>query len=433
MPAKLAAAVAVAAAVVANARDNAMEQTVDAEGTCEEGDCSKVMLLQSNIAMHEIAADKHVKRKATKTSCDASTPPENGNVGNCTSSLAANATCQPVCNSGYTESGLSSCSGDGVFTAATCGAPVRLFDGVRCSQVNTYYAFETVGCADIENGDCTEEECSDFIKKFSSNASQLYFNMPPSKSSCGVIFDPDIDCTDSDNHYDGNELTWRAIYAVRDYSCNASIAPEHGTIGDCTDDLASGATCTPRCYVGYALSGEVSCNNGALTYSATCEIDSTHTVWACDASTPPANGVVGDCTDSLTSGTTCQPICNEGYFLSCLTYCYSGPLTMGQCNPPTLIGVGVRCITQSWIDGNARCNVTGCSPYECAQYIRDNADDLTKDCSQDYFNYGAKGGGCGCIDQGINCSDASNLNIGNDEQIKDAYAYPAQTGVACAR
>ena len=53
------------------------------------------------------------------TCCDASTAPTNGASGNCPSSLASGSTCQPTCNSGYTVSGMSSCTA-GTLTAATC-------------------------------------------------------------------------------------------------------------------------------------------------------------------------------------------------------------------------------------------------------------------------------------------------------------------------
>ena len=33
---------------------------------------------------------------------------------------------------------------------------------------------------------------------------------------------------------------------------------------------------------------------------------------ACDASLPPLNGAVGNCTDTLVSGTSCVPECNPG-------------------------------------------------------------------------------------------------------------------------
>jgi hypothetical protein len=39
-------------------------------------------------------------------------------------------------------------------------------------------------------------------------------------------------------------------------------------------------------------------------------------VMNCDASTAPTNGGVGSCTNSLASGSTCQPTCNSGYTVS---------------------------------------------------------------------------------------------------------------------
>merc|ERR1712205_64593 len=53
--------------------------------------------------------------------CDASAAPANGDVGDCTSTLASGSTCQPTCNVGYTVSGTSSCT-LGTLTAATCSA-----------------------------------------------------------------------------------------------------------------------------------------------------------------------------------------------------------------------------------------------------------------------------------------------------------------------
>ena len=51
--------------------------------------------------------------------CDASAPPANGGLGDCTTYLANGSTCQPTCNAGYTVSGTSSCSA-GTLTSATC-------------------------------------------------------------------------------------------------------------------------------------------------------------------------------------------------------------------------------------------------------------------------------------------------------------------------
>jgi hypothetical protein len=52
----------------------------------------------------------------------------------------------------------------------------------------------------------------------------------------------------------------------------------------------------------------------------------------CDASAPPANGGVGDCVEYLSSGTTCQPTCDEGYIVSGKTSCdAAGTLTAADC------------------------------------------------------------------------------------------------------
>ena len=62
----------------------------------------------------------------TPAFCDASSAPTNGGVGTCTSSLPVGSTCQPVCDSGYTVSGATLCvaaaSSSASLSAATCVA-----------------------------------------------------------------------------------------------------------------------------------------------------------------------------------------------------------------------------------------------------------------------------------------------------------------------
>ena len=48
---------------------------------------------------------------------------------------------------------------------------------------------------------------------------------------------------------------------------------------------------------------------------------------ACDASYPPLNGDVGNCTDTLMSGTSCVPTCDAGYVLKGVTSCTDRVLT----------------------------------------------------------------------------------------------------------
>jgi len=52
----------------------------------------------------------------------------------------------------------------------------------------------------------------------------------------------------------------------------------------------------------------------------------------CDASAPPANGAVGDCTSTLASGSTCQPTCNAGYTVSGTSSCLVGTFTTAECS-----------------------------------------------------------------------------------------------------
>ena len=54
---------------------------------------------------------------------------------------------------------------------------------------------------------------------------------------------------------------------------------------------------------------------------------------ACDASLAPLNGAVGNCTDTLVSGTSCVPTCNTGYVLEGVTSCTDRVLTGAICAP----------------------------------------------------------------------------------------------------
>ena len=62
--------------------------------------------------------------------------------------------------------------------------------------------------------------------------------------------------------------------------CDASVAPTNGAVGTCTNSLASGSTCQPTCDSGYTVSGTSSCTAGTLT-AATC---------AASPSSPAAGG-----------------------------------------------------------------------------------------------------------------------------------------------
>ena len=79
-------------------------------------------------------------------------------------------------------------------------------------------------------------------------------------------------------------------------SCDASLGPEFGAPGDCTATLLSGSTCQPVCQPGFTVSGTSSCNNGVVS-AATCDPP------ACDDSTTVAahsdsGGIPYSCADT---------------------------------------------------------------------------------------------------------------------------------------
>ena len=99
---------------------------------------------------------------------------------------------------------------------------------------------------------------------------------------------------------------------------------------------------------------------------------------ACDASTPPDNGGVGNCTDTLVSGTSCVPTCNPGYVLQGATSCTNRVLTEAACVWPIANGTELKAAVDAcldavplccssdprcWYDDTAmrRCGALGCS------------------------------------------------------------------------
>jgi hypothetical protein len=73
--------------------------------------------------------------------------PTNGNLGSCTSALAAGAQCQPTCNPGYGVSGPMDCSATGVLTSASvCGTKQWASrNGLPTSSINSGQSCAAVG------------------------------------------------------------------------------------------------------------------------------------------------------------------------------------------------------------------------------------------------------------------------------------------------
>ena len=83
----------------------------------------------------------------------------------------------------------------------------------------------------------------------------------------------------------------------KDNACDASLPPVNGAVGNCTDTLVSGTSCVPECDAGYVLKGVTSCTDRVLTEVATCEWQFTDGA--------ELKATVDACLDAVPSGDRC--------------------------------------------------------------------------------------------------------------------------------
>ena len=87
-----------------------------------------------------------------------------------------------------------------------------------------------------------------------------------------------------------------AAWVRKDNACDAAVSPTNGAAGTCTDTLASGSTCQPDCDSGYTVSGATSCTDRVLT-AATC----TAAVASCTTTQYLTGGACASCPDGSVS------------------------------------------------------------------------------------------------------------------------------------
>jgi hypothetical protein len=270
-------------------------------------------------AAGEVTLSTCAANACTAATYEKLTNPDNAAAGSCAglTELASGESCEPVCNSGYSLSGqLTTSCTAGTLTLATCV-------GNACE-----YANPTPG-GDEGNGpgSCKNVVGSD--------------NKLAHDGSCV----PDCEAGYSLSTIDGQTTTTcsagtlTAATCVQD--CTVSFAegtgnPTLGTeVGSCKGGtLAAGKSCTPVCESGYTLSGPTSCSAAGEVTLSTCAAN------ACTAATyekltNPDNAAAGSCAGltELASGESCEPVCNSGYSLSgqLTTSCTAGTLTLATC------------------------------------------------------------------------------------------------------
>ena len=305
-------------------------------------------------------------------SCDASKPPEHGSAGTCTSRLGHGEVCVPTCDRGYSVDGATKCKKGQLKSIARCvpsDCDVNLDDMPNATA-------GTCG-GTLAHGESCQPKCN---RGFESSG----------PTTC-------------------NKGRLRATTCVAGACDIREVETPHSTDpGGCrSDELASGESCAPVCDAGYALTQAMKCEAGRLTRaiceplsgvaSASGDADvagraSRRTTKACDASAPPENGTVGDCTARLPYGQSCQPICNDGFASSGPTTCESGELIQTKCTPrvcsvtaprngqlgacPAVLKHGDACLPSCAsgfeVDGENRCTngqieaPARCVPAKCA-------------------------------------------------------------------
>jgi hypothetical protein len=267
--------------------------------------------------------------------------PSNGILGSCPSQLPHGASCTPVCNAGYSVSGLSTCT-SGTFTSAECVPS-------PCDSSQPPANGKVGSCkAQLAHGSTCEPKCNSgySVSGPSSCNLGLLISATCVPSSCSTSAPPSNgaigNCPGQLTHGGTCSPTCNTGYTVSGFSscslgkfvsatCSPSsctfAAPDNAVAGECPTSLAHGSTCAPKCNAGYTLLPNrlSSCSFGALS-SAICTPNS------CQA-TAPVNGIVGSCPSQLTHGGTCLPSCNKGYSVSGVSSCNIGTFSSASCQP----------------------------------------------------------------------------------------------------
>ena len=224
-----------------------------------------------------------------RTTCDASSPPAHGTVGDCTSTLPRGTTCSPACDDNYALFGLSECFDDLTFLGALCLDPV----GPDCAVTPPEHGAE---------GDC------------------------PDSLRSGTACRPTCDAGYTSSGWTYCSGGERVLATCDPDPCDVP-PPANGNPGTCRRSIASGESCQPTCDAGYTASGGTSCFAGVLSPTV-CEGNPCQV----PATAVPAHGRRGNCESTLQHGASCEFRCDSGFEVSGVTTCRAGTLEAATCD-----------------------------------------------------------------------------------------------------
>ena len=266
--------------------------------------------------------------------CDASAPIANGDVGNCTSVLLSGESCTPTCETGYLLMGGRSCVSGTNDDTAVCVIPSPVGRYVRLNLNNYLHFSEMIvwlpgdpgtdlaagktvtGSAEGHGGTYAGLVDGDRNTYYHSSGAAnswvmvdlgeetaiggiyIYYHGGHFSRNIGLeaeILDAQQNTVlttaavtegrrgyllDFSQGYSSpvDAKQWRALdraYTSNDIRvprCDASSPPANGDVGNCTSVLVHGNSCTPTCDTGYLLMGERSCVDGTTVDTAACVI-----------------------------------------------------------------------------------------------------------------------------------------------------------------
>lgn len=204
--------------------------------------------------------------QSSSSGCDLTNPPENGSKGDCTADAAPGTQCTPDCNTGYLLTRPAACAADGQ----------SVTDGVCTAWTSQYGDCNTYTVTGGNHDYCAEDSQNpSAAPKFLTTRDVFACEACPTacagNSNCPQVSAPAATTTTTSTTTAATPTsTTPAPPPPTSGTCDLSqpfeVGKENGTVGDCTNQLPAGQTCTPVCYVGYLLTQQGACGaNGRLS------------------------------------------------------------------------------------------------------------------------------------------------------------------------